>query len=372
MNRYHDAMEHCAPPPELENRLRETVLSAAPGPQARTAVFRPRGFVRKAALAAVLIVLLTASAGAAVLVNWDHIFTDRFGPEGAETPMAEKAFQEVNLSSVCDDVTLTVRQALVDVGNLYLLLDYHLPDTISRETAQAAHFHLPRVTYYLTDQVTWEELEQADRDRWAELDWTDAASYTDYMGNTQNALAGFGLGGTYSTSTETTGYDPETHTITYLLSATASTPGADFTTQPLTLLVAPPVMEVGEQLTAVTDHPALLTFQPEAVSQTLTGSWREDGRAIRVIVSPFSITVELSGGTPYRQLGELKQDTSLVLRDGSLQPVAELTLDLSGVGGRGGEGSSFTDASFTSQFRELLDVSQVEAVQVGDVTIPLT
>ena len=371
MNRYHDAMEHCAPPPELENRLRETVLSAAPGPQARTAVFRPRGFVRKAALAAVLIVLLTASAGAAVLVNWDHIFTDRFGPEGAETPMAEKAFQEVNLSSVCGDVTLTVRQALVDTADLYLLLDYHLPDSISRETAQAVHFRLPRVAYYLTDQVTWEALEQADRDRWAEIDWTDASDSA-YMDSDRNALAGFGLGGTYSTSTETTGYDPETHTITYLLSVTASTPGLDFTTQPLTLLVAPPVMEASDQLTAVTDHPALLTFRPEAVSQTLTGSWREDDRVIRVTVSPFSITVELSGGTPYRQLGELKQDTSLVLRDGSLQPVAELTLDLSGVGGRGGEGSSFTDASFTSQFRELLDVSQVEAVQVGDVTIPLT
>ena len=81
--------------------------------------------------------------------------------------------------------------------------------------------------------------------------------------------------------------------------------------------------------------------------------------------------MELSGGTPYRQLGELKQDTSLVLRDGSLQPVAELTLDLSGVGGHGGEGGSFTDASFTSQFRELLDVSQVTAVQVGDTVVPV-
>ena len=370
MNRYHDAMEHCAPPPELENRLRETVLSAAPGPQARTAVFRPRGFVRKAALAAVLIAALTVSAGAAVLVNWDHIFTDRFGPDASETPMAEKAFQEVNLSSVCGDVTLTVRQALVDTADLYLLLDYHLPDSISRETAQAVHFRLPRVAYYLTDQVTWEALEQADRDRWAEIDWTDASDSA-YMDSDRNALAGFGLGGTYSTSTETTGYDPETHTITYLLSVTANTPGLDFTTQPLTLLVAPPVMEAGDQLTAVTDHPALLTFQPEAVSQTLTGSWQEDGRAIQVTVSPFSLSVEVSGGTPYRKVQELKQDTSLVLRDGSLQPVAELTLDLSGVGGHGGEGGSFTDASFTSQFRELLDVSQVTAVQVGDTVVPV-
>ena len=73
MNRYHDAMEHCAPPPELESRLREAVLSAEPTPQARPAVFRPKGFVRKALLAAVLAVALTLSVGAAVLVHWDDI-----------------------------------------------------------------------------------------------------------------------------------------------------------------------------------------------------------------------------------------------------------------------------------------------------------
>lgn len=44
MNRYHESMEHCAPPPELEEQLREAVLSAEPEPQARTAVYRPRGF----------------------------------------------------------------------------------------------------------------------------------------------------------------------------------------------------------------------------------------------------------------------------------------------------------------------------------------
>ena len=112
MNRYHESMEHCAPPPELEEQLREAVLSAEPEPQARTAVYRPRGFFRKALLAAVLAVVLTLSVGAAVLVDWDDIFSDRFGPEGAETPMAEKAFQPVNMTSVCDDVTLTIREAL--------------------------------------------------------------------------------------------------------------------------------------------------------------------------------------------------------------------------------------------------------------------
>ena len=138
MNRYHDAMEHCAPPPELEERLREAVLSAEPMPQARPAVFRPKGFVRKALLAAVLAAVLTLSVGAAMLVHWDDIFSDRFGPAGAETPMAEKAFQPVNVSSVCDDVTLTIREALVDEKSIYLILDYQLPDSVDRELVQQA------------------------------------------------------------------------------------------------------------------------------------------------------------------------------------------------------------------------------------------
>lgn len=110
MNRYHESMEHCAPPPELEEQLREAVLSAEPEPQARTAVYRPRGFFRKALLAAVLAVVLTLSVGAAVLVDWDDIFTGYFGPDAAETPMAEKAFQKVNVISVCDDVAVTIRR----------------------------------------------------------------------------------------------------------------------------------------------------------------------------------------------------------------------------------------------------------------------
>ena len=119
MNRYHESMEHCAPPPELEEQLRESVLSAEPEPQARTAVYRPRGFFRKALLAAVLAVVLTLSVGAAVLVDWDDIFTGYFGPDAAETPMAEKAFQKVNVISVCDDVAVTIREAL-EIGRAHV------------------------------------------------------------------------------------------------------------------------------------------------------------------------------------------------------------------------------------------------------------
>ena len=384
MNRYHDAMEHCAPPPELEARLREAVLSTEPMPQARPAVFRPKGFVRKAALAAVLAAVLTLSVGAAVLVHWDDIFSDRFGPAGAETLMAEKAFQPVNVSSVCDDVTLTIREALVDEKSIYLILDYQLPDTVDPETVEMAYnsredtqkddIELPAITYYATDDVAWEDLKAAEQDTWTTLDWTDPLTRIFYgkpdygkQESTRNLTGRINGSGGLGEA----GYDPATNTLSYLCYITGDDDGLDFTAQPLTLLVTPPVLRVNGVDTAVTGHPAILTFQPIAVSQTLTGSYRHDGFFARAVLSPMSISVEVTGGTSYQDMGELVRDTSLVLRDGSVLPAADLILGYTGSGGRDTDDSFLFSASFTSQFQELLDVSQVTAVRVGDVTIPL-
>ena len=379
MNRYHDAMEHCAPPPELEERLREAVLSAEPMPQARPAVFRPKGFFRKAALAAVLAVALTLSVGAAVLVHWDDIFSDRFGPAGAETPMAEKAFQPVNVSSVCDDVTLTIREALVDEKSIYLILDYQLPDSVDRELVQQADasdddfIYPPEVGYYLIGDVSWEDLKAADQEKWSGLDWTSTISYGGYTHGGSSLwayhLSKYSSGSSGEIASQ--GYDPNHNTLTYLCSITAKSGDLDFTAQPLTLLVTPPVLRVNGVDTAVTGHPAILTFQPIAVSQTLTGSYRHDGFFARAVLSPMSISVEVTGGTSYQDMGELVRDTSLVLRDGSVLPAADLILGYTGSGGRDTDDSFLFSASFTSQFQELLDVSQVTAVRVGDVTIPL-
>ena len=64
MNRYEEAMAHCAPPAELEERLRQKVLAAPP---AGSHVLRHWSLARKAALAAVLTLALTVSVGAALL-----------------------------------------------------------------------------------------------------------------------------------------------------------------------------------------------------------------------------------------------------------------------------------------------------------------
>ena len=381
MNRYHDAMEHCAPPPELEARLREAVLSAEPMPQARPAVFRPKGFVRKALLAAVLAAVLTLSVGAAVLVHWDDIFSDRFGPAGAETPMAEKAFQPVNVSSVCDDVTVTIREALVSEQTVYLILDYQLPDTVDRELVESVEqnhewqvnsIDLPNISLYLTGDVSWEDLKAADQDRWADIDWTEQPSARETV--SESTLLEAERRSSGSMRIESQGYDSDTNTLTYLYSVTVRSTDLDFTAQPLTLAVTPPVLWIDGTPQAVTDHPALLTFQPSAVSQTLNGSLQRDDFYAQVTLSPFAISLkvgDLSGTLPYQSHGDLLRSISLVLRDGTIQSVSELVMGLGG-GGNLGEDDRYTSLSLSSQFRELLDVSQVTAVRVGDVTIPLT
>lgn len=384
MNRYHESMEHCAPPPELEEQLREAVLSAEPEPQARTAVYRPRGFFRKALLAAVLAVVLTLSVGAAVLVDWDDIFTGYFGPDAAETPMAEKAFQKVNVISVCDDVAVTIREALVSEMNLYLILDYRLPDTVDRELVEMAYesedwqancIDLPDISYYLTGDISWEELKAADQDRWADIDWTDYTSYCGYVERAGSSLADFRLINYTSGSSggsESQGYDMETNTLTYLFHIAVKSGSADFTAQPVTVLLTPPVLRVDGVDTAVTDHPALVTFQPTGSSQTLTASYQQDGVFVQTVLSPFSIHVQLTGNTVYEGLEDLRAATSLVLTDGNALPVQELTRSgLSGsTGSRPDEALPFS-LSFSCSFQHLLDVSQVAAVQVGDIQIPL-
>ena len=164
----------------------------------------------------------------------------------------------------------------------------------------------------------------------------------------------------------------ETNTLTYLFHIAVKSGSADFTAQPVTVLLTPPVLRVDGVDTAVTDHPALVTFQPTGSSQTLTASYQQDGVFVQTVLSPFSIHVQLTGNTVYEGLEDLRAATSLVLTDGNALPVQELTRSgLSGsTGSRPDEALPFS-LSFSCSFQHLLDVSQVAAVQVGDIQIPL-
>lgn len=372
MKLYESAMEHCAPPEGLEARLRSAVLAMEP--PAKRRVFRPRGFARRAVLAAVITALLTVSAGA--VLGWNAILTARFGEEAAHTPTGQAAFQDVFVTSVCDDVTLTVRQALISDDTIYLVLDYRLPDTVDREwlreldADEDALIYPPNISYYATGDVTWEDLKAADGEIWAGLDWTDYTSYVDYLYH-DNLLRPyrFTVGGSGETSSE--GYDPETNTLTYLLRYTTKSDSQTLGSQPLTLLVCPPrVRDADGVMTAPANHPAIITFQPEYASQTLTGTWKdpESGRMLSVTLSPFVIQVESDLGN-FAGPGDLRSSTSLVFRDGTETPARELTRGLTG--SSSGKKPYPASVDFSSSFLELVDVRQVAAVRVGDVTVEI-
>ena len=374
MNRYEEAMAHCAPPAELEERLRQKVLAAPP---AGSHVLRPWSLARKAALAAVLTLALTVSVGAALLVEWDAIFTARFGPEAAGSPVAESLFQKVGVTSSCGDVTLTVREAVGDSKSVYLILDYRLPDSVDRAAVQAAwdsetdQVGCPDVQFYGTGEVTWEDLLARDGERWPELDWTNYASYSRYSAS--NALTAYRFTNGSGSSVSGQSYDPDTGTLTYLVRFTTRSQTQDLTDQPLTLLVLPPTVTAAGGEQALADHPAIVTFQPGYTARARQGQTRDpDARfSAEVILSPLSITVSC-GSTDLADCGALRQAVCLVWEDGGESPLAAVTQ------GYGGSESSYQAdgqvryrTSISAQFLELQDISRVAAVRVGDREVSL-
>ena len=178
-----------------------------------------------------------------------------------------------------------------------------------------------------------------------------------------------------SSSTQSQGYDPETNTLTYLLSFTTTSQTQSLTDQPLTLLVGPPAAVASDgTATSLADHPAILTFQPECVdAQTLTGEVTGDRMRVQVVLSPFAMQVETYGYN-FTEPMELLRSTTLMFRDGTTVTADQLTSSLGGGAGASTSASGeklIHSVICTVTFRDLLDVSQVISVQVGDVTVPL-
>ena len=375
MNDYQKAMSHCAPPEELEERLEQRVLWAA-ATRKQTTV-RPWSFARKGLLAAVLTVLVLAvGAGAAKLVNGDGIFESAFGRESAASPVTATAFQQVGVTAVSDDVTLTIREALGDSKTIYLILDYQVPETVDREWLREEwELHGPAelvdVEYYATGDWDWERFREAEGEAWAGKDWADFTWRTNYFSG-QCSLYGerFPSGGSKMTSTE--GYDPETGTMTFMLMFSTDSGKKTLQDQPLTLVVLPPAFERDGEIVPVADHPALITFQPEYAAKVRTGSVTAADKSyvVSVEVSPFTVSVDYYG-SGYMELEEVLGDTVLVLADGTKVSVTELT---QGYGGSRSVNEKFEKIrlSYDSQFTEVFDAGAVEFVRVGDIEIPLT
>ena len=359
MTDYRTAMDRCGPDPALKERLEARVLAAGAERKTRR-IYRPRSFARKALLAAVLAAALTASVGAALTqVPWDRIFAERFGPDAAATETARQAFQEIDVTSVCGDVTLTLRQAVGDSRTVYLILDYQLPadaDIAAVEAVLASEeagtwFQVSHVEYYAAGDVTWADIQGLTMEE-ARLRLS-GTRFTNYSGS--NAQQGF---------------DPESRTLTCLLTVTVS--GArELTEQPLTLLVEPPALYQDGVETPLADHPAVITFTPDYLQRARTYELRdgEGNLSCTVTLSPFALSAESYSGN-YTSLQEFRQDVALVFTDGT-KALPEMTVGWSGGGSRPGGSEVYTSLQFDCRFREILDLDTVRAIRVGEQEISI-
>lgn len=363
MKEYRSAMDCCGPDAQMEARLMEQVLAAGKPKRSRK-IYRPRSFGRKLLLAAVLAAALTASVGAALTqVPWDQIFADRFGPGAAATETAVQAFQEVNVTAVCGDVTLTLRQAVGDDKTIYLILDLQLPQTADVEemeqvmASQEAGVWLqaPQIDYYATDDVAWDDIRG--------LTFEEA----------QGVLHPHRLIGNRSGSVSEAAFDPETRTVTYLLSCTWETDSAtDLTAQPLTLLVGAPLLCQNGEETPLTDHPAIITFTPDYVQRAHTYALRDAAGTLKytVSLSPFALSAESFWGN-YTSLKEFAADVRLVNQDGT-EWVPGRAIGWGGSGSKPTDSEVYTTVSFSCRFHEILDLSTVAAIRAGELEIPIT
>ena len=351
MNRYGEMMERLPVPEDQAERLKARVLAAEPEKKRRA--YRPRSFVKNVLLAAALVVLLAATAGtAAELVPWDALFTERFGAGAADSPAAEDVFQNVGVTSVCGDVTLTVRQALGDEKTLYLLLDYHLPESVDMEMVQVAwkerNGPLSNVRLYS-----------------GAVDWADIQGMSSR--EAMRTLAGEDLG--FSGSVETVEFDADSRTVTML--AICSFSDKVPLGKPVTVLVWEPSVEWKGEWVDLTDHAAVITFQPSYTARAKEGQKRKDGVTYTVELTPLSIKVENAGDreADLYTMWQLRQKIALVYQDGTEAPIRDFSP--TGGGGKGTSGDRHYE-SCELLLKKLVDTDRVEAVRVGDLEIPIS
>ena len=371
IDRYHDAMERCVPPEGLRERLKERVLAGRPE---RARVYRPRK--KKTAVVLLAAVLLLATSATTI---WDPLFIRRFGPQAALSALGGAVFQEVDVTSVCDDVSLTVTQALCSDKTIHYILEYRLPEGFSLEEGEYLTYP-DEVRYYGTGDYTWEDLKALEGEAWSGLDWSDFSDVHNYFSRREEFIlapcdmvfvnkGGTGQG---SGSGSTKGYDPDANTVTWLFSRDFNS-GWSLNEQPLTILVAPPCVKHADGTeTAVTDHPAMITFQPAYDGpQALSGVFEEDGVRINATLSPFSLALEAEG-MGYSCYEDMVKDTRLVTRDGQEKAVSLMGVTSGGSGMVDTDSGEAKEVSTTVHFIGLTDPEEFTAIRMGDYEVPLS
>lgn len=354
-NPYHDAMDRCAPPEGLRERIEENVLAGRPG---RSKTFKPRGFRKKAAVVLLAAVLLLTGA----TTIWDPLFVRRFGPGAALSALGGAVFQEVNVTSVCGDVSLTVTQALCSDKTIHYILEYRLPEGAPED----ASYRFPEYRCYGTGDYTWEELRDLCREDWNKVDWADYVSVSKYLNSGNNPLRSSRLW--MNSGSGSFKCEAKDGVLTFYL--TGDFTQEDLTAQPLTVLMAPPFTKDADgKRVSVTDHPAIVTFQPVYNGpQARSASLEEGDVKLTATLSPFSLALE-ADGMGYPSYEDMVEDTRLVARDGTEKAVNQIGYT-SGGSSFGPEGQPMK-VSTTVHFILLTDISEFTAIRMGDYELPL-
>ena len=335
---------------EQERRWLFRVLAAEPEKKRRA--YRPRSFAKKVLLAAVLVALAATAGTAAESVPWDALFTERFGAGAADSPAAEGVFQNVDVTSVCGDVTRTVRQALGDEKTLYLLLDYQLPESVDMEMVQTA----------------WEERNgplSNVRLYSGTVDWADIQGMSSR--EAMRTLAGEDLG--FSGSVEAVDFDADSRTMTMLV--TCAFLDKVPLGKPMTVLAWEPSVKWKGELVDLTDHAAVVTFRPSYEARAKEGRKRKGGVTYTVELTPLSIKVENAGDREedLYTMWQLRQKIVLVHQDGTETPIREFSP--TGGGGKGTGGNRYYE-SCDLLLKKLVDTARVRAIRVRDLEIPIS
>ena len=156
---------------------------------------------------------------------------------------------------------------------------------------------------------------------WDKQDWSNWQSFSsDYMQSEANPLWPSRL--SKDSSSGSFSGEPEDGVLTFCFSVDFQA-DVDLTAQPLTILATPPCFE-GEDGTriAVTDHPAIITFQPVYNGPQALRAVLDEGEVkITATLSPFSLALEAEG-MGYPSYEDMVKDARLATRDGGEKKVS--------------------------------------------------
>lgn len=344
MNRYANMMEELPVPADQGERLKQRVLAAG-GAERKAAPYRPWSLARKALLAAVAAAVLAASVGAASkLVTWNRFFQESF--DAVDPELADTVFQSVETAQVCGDVTVTVREAVMDQRAVWLLVDYQLPEDTDMDQVRMDTVSPPLFDLY-QGSVSWAELEGL----------TSHEAKNGPMQELNNLYL------VETTSIEAV--DPETRTLTVLLYGRCDR--APASGEPLTLFAwLPPAVKAEADWEPLADHPAAVTFTPIHTSVQVSGTVRAGQARYSAEVTALTVTITAEAAReedlPYGTMMRLRAE--LLLRDGAAVPLRTIS---NWSGGTPSDSSGQWQITCVTTLRTVLDPGEVTAIRIGEI-----